>query len=106
MIRLPQRNAHYEDVMQKFLPNERQSRYNWSIAVAAIFVHNCSLDKLHDIVDRGRSEFEQHCRRFLHGHGFRPEDFDRIFNIIKQTASMNPRLARKHVNDLIIHASR
>lgn len=105
-VRIPNANREYVDGMQRFLPNDKQSRHNWAVATASVMIHNWTLDQLHACVDGGKAKFYRYCRTYLHGHGFHTEDFDTMFAALSKAARMNPNRARDFVNKLVVEASR
>lgn len=97
-----------EEAIKKFLSpeNDRQSRHNWSITVACIIVNNWDVDKLWDCVNGGYSRFLSIARGSLSQHGFKEEDYRRIWHIIEKTARMNSDQRKRFSNNLIVEATR
>lgn len=87
-------------------PFEGINRDHWAKAFAAVFINSQDVEVLHRIKAAGFGEFEIWCRKYLHGHMFKQEDYRKIYEIICHTATLNPLDRRAFVNKQILSLQR
>lgn len=87
------------------MAGDAESRKKWSIAFAALLIKQSSADALKAMVAGGEDLLTGYCKRELKHHGFKDEDYHRIYVLIEQAAAMTPMRARDYVKRIIIDAA-
>lgn len=87
------------------MAGDAESRKKWSIAFAALLIKESSADALKAMVAGGEDLFTGYCKRELRQHGFKEDDYHRIYTLVSQAADLTPIAARDFVRRVVINAA-